>query len=282
MRATPYTRVLKAVAACAGLGWPVQVEDAESIRVLMDQRLGEAWEYGVWPEWEALEQCYIRPEWSASVAYALNDEVYSLDQGRYYQALGVVTAGTLVTDTAKWAEFTPWMGIPYDAPVFDTIGEFLGIWDANPRLHASARPLDYELSAEGADLLRFGGNTVWVKYRQVCPRLEGAEWAPSTTYALGDTVYCEDDKDAGNFYTSLAAANLDNFPDTTPAKWAVIGIPYILEKWLAKITYADWLGTGGAANNSAAVAEASALYFAAQDKIIRQQGQMPKIRYQGY
>lgn len=281
MRSTPYTRILIAIAAHTGLGWPIQTEDAEALRAILDQRLGEAWELGTWPEWESTEERVIRPEWDAATAYTIGQEVYDVDQGHYYRALGSVTAGTLVTDAAKWVEFTPDPIIELDQTGETSIGEVLGAWDADPRTSAAARDLPYTLTADGIHFGLFGGNTVWLRIRFLCPRLEGAPWDATATYALGDTVYFEDLAAIGNFYTSIAATNTANYPDTAATKWAVIEIPYILEKWLVKIAVADWLAADGR-DNTAALNDAGALFAAAQDKILRQQGQMPQIRVGTY
>jgi hypothetical protein len=93
-------------------------------------------------------------------------------------------------------------------------------------------------------------------------------------------VYFQDATGTGDFYTATGTTQAGQSPATTPAKWAVVALPYIFRAYLMQGGYADWLTSDGQTEKAAGVEPAaSELLELEADKLQRQQQQTDRLTW---
>jgi len=125
-----------------------------------------------------------------------------------------------------------------------------------------------------------GMASVWVEFRKRRPELAGEPWRNDAVYTSGQQVYFVDSKEAGNFFVCQAETVAGESPESAPAKWSVVEIPYFLKGYLIQAGYADWLEADGQ-SSKAGVAESKAWNWLEleADKLQRQQGQVRRLNW---
>lgn len=253
MRTTDFSTILFEALQLAGLDrYFVSDETFGQVRDITNQRLRTAWESQQWPELIKIVNLPI--------------------------VLDANNAQTVV--------------IPSDA------GEIFDCYNNDPRVTNKAVTVPFDLYSEnGSNKLLFNLDTlssVWIRYRVQKPNLVGSLYDSTITYYKDSQIYFDSGSSsgtytpvagrphAGNFYTCIALSNTTagQNPTTHPALWQKVEIPYIFATYLSKAFVADNLRSE-LQFEAAQIAENDAILAMdlEVDKLLRQQGQMPKLRF---
>jgi hypothetical protein len=174
-------------------------------------------------------------------------------------------------------------------------GDILAVWDRNPLVGTRAKSITFSIQVTDSEdrlvLLNSYANGVYVEYRTIPPVLTGTLWNTTQTYQVGSQAYFDSGSNSGilqptegkpfnaNFYKCLTV-NTNELPETHPTIWEKIKIPYIFAQYLARGAFADYLRAESQFENAIiAEKEAESLLDAEIDKVIRQQGQLPKYSF---
>lgn len=241
--------------------------------------------------WALVGGSYSGADWLDVTAYAVGDIRRNPVDGRFYQCfLSHTSSGTI--DTSKFGiltQFDPFVSRTQAS--LTVIGEFLGMYLDDPRLHRRPRRVVYVTDGLGAHVLtapttrwnRCNGDftvppEVYVKFRIPCPEFRGEMFDVLAIYvASSDVVYFEGTTTnlEGDFWSCVTNTVAGESPETTPAKWARLEFPAWLRTPVARRAFADWLRYGGA--RDAATAEDGA----AQDSLFQTQIQFGAMQGQG-
>jgi hypothetical protein len=252
LRTTDFSTILFEALQLAGLDrYFISDETFGQVRDITNQRLRMAWESQQWPELIKI----------VSVAITIDGN-------------GVQSAA-----------------MPSDA------GEIFDCYNNDPRVTNKALSVPFDLYSEnGSNKLLFNLDnltSVWVRYRIKKPTIFGSKYDNTTTYYLGSQVYFDSGSTsgtytpvvgrphAGNFYTCLVSSTTPGTnPTANSAQWEKVELPYIFGTYLTRAFVADNLRSelqfeaANAAENDASIAMDLEV-----DKLLRQQGQMPKLRF---
>lgn len=226
--------------------------------------------------WAESSEAPSGDDWLTGTAYAVGDTVKYDVTGKFYWCISAHTSSASITPAtgANWTQLIPFdRYIAHEQTGETKIGEFLEIASKDPLNFTASKEYSFELSGKGAHL--FADTTkVWVKGRKQRPTLSGDNFSSTATYSSGDQVY-----HSGQFYNANAATSAGESPTTTASKWDVVEIPYVFQGYLIRGTYADHLKAMG--NNEIAAAadlDAEAVLTLEADKLLRQQGQVKRMR----
>lgn len=233
--------------------------------------------------------------------YNISDETFSQVRDIVNQRLRTSWESQQWPDTIKIAKYTialdandaQYVYVPSDA------GEIFDCYNNDPRVTTKSLSIPFDLYRDGSsDKMLFNVeplSDIWVRYRIKKPELYGTLYDTSTNYYTGSQIYFDTGSNTGtytpvvgrphygNFYTCIApsVALSGQNPAANPTFWQKIEIPYIFATYLCKGFVADNLRSE-LQFEAAQVAEQDA--FVAMDlevdKLLRQQGQMPKLRFQ--
>jgi hypothetical protein len=194
-------------------------------------------------------------------------------------------------DTAKFGILTQFDPFVSRTQAGQTeIGEFLGMYLDDPRLHKRPRRVVYVTDGAGAHVVtaprsiwnRCNGdfnvpNEVFVKFRIPCPEFRGEVFDVLATYVAGaDAVYFEGTTTdlEGDFWSCVTSTSAGESPATAAAKWERIEFPAWLRTPVARKAFADWLRYGGARDAAKGEdSEATDSLFQAQIQFGAMQGQ---------
>ena len=174
-------------------------------------------------------------------------------------------------------------------------GEVFALWDRNPLSGTRARQVTFHLQTTDTEdrlvVLKSYTDGLYIEYRTIPPVLTGLPWNENQPYSINSQCYFDSGSNSGslqptegkpysaNFYKCLAANTNEN-PATHNQIWQEIEIPYIFAKYLARGAFADYLRSESQFDNAIiAEKEAEALLDAEIDKVIRQQGQIPRYSF---
>lgn len=124
--------------------------------------------------------------------------------------------------------------------------------------------VNYNLTPTGAELIGpTSTGPVYLYYRQQRPIYSGQTWNSSSTYTAGTTVnpttlYYTNTAGVSNYYNVIISTSAGQNPDTNPANFSVLQIPYAFEQYCVFNAFADWLLVEGQ------TAKATAMYEYAQ------------------
>lgn len=178
--------------------------------------------------------------WSADVAFAYGNDVLAAEPGMeflissvanevyngrwsllrasrsdiYFWALGVNPGGTSTGGTVT----------TYRRP----IGHVRNIWAADPRVTDYAESYPAQRVVDGV-ISTLQQGTVWLEYRDRCPRMTTTDYSATATYAAGDRMRYTD----GYCYTAVLATTAGQTPATHPGKWEQLFIPGYLREAVA-------------------------------------------------
>ena len=188
-----------------------------------------------------------------------------------------------------WAKLTPFNRYVAneqflaDGTALTAIGEFLFAWDKDPRVTTKLTPLNFTLSADGAQFTQLAHTPayVWLLYRVRRPELTGDVWSATAVYASGQQAYFTDPATRrGNFYDCIATTTAGESPSSAPAKWSVVALPYIFRSYLIQAGHCDWLTSDGQTDKAGAYESlAISLLETEADKLQRQQGQAGRFQF---
>lgn len=233
--------------------------------------------------WAPCQNRYEATVWASGTVYAVGDIVSSPDDFAAYQCIAAHTAGSTMDydQFGKLAVFNrclPWE--PADA---EAVGEFLRIFDRDPRATTKTAGIGFTLSVDGAQLVEYSRGlppTLWVQYRKRRPELMGDMFDAERAYAPKEQVYFVSTLGTkpGNFWTCVQTTAAGETPDTAARKWRKVELPYTFRGYLIQGGYADWLTSDGQPDK-ARLAEGQALEMLEleADKLQRQQGNVNRL-----
>lgn len=203
--------------------------------------------------WEETERSYAANDYSASANYLQGNRVTYGDNVYQLFVAGPVTA-VLPTDATKWGVLTPFdQYISYTQTGKPAVGVVAAAWNLNPRTSTRATELNWFLTEAGVQI-NSAINFAWLDYRVRCPRLTGALWDATLSYAEGDQIYYTSTSTPANFFTANGATTPGDSPDLTPALWDVVELPLLFHEYLVHAVAGDWItGPGGGSAADAAV-----------------------------
>lgn len=177
-------------------------------------------------------------------------------------------------------------------------GEIFDCYNNDPRVTSKALTIPFDLyNDNGSNKLLFNlepVSDIWIRYRIIKPDLFGSLYDNSIIYHNGSQIYFDTGSNSGtytpvpgrphygNFYTCIAPSNTTagQHPGSHTALWQKVEIPYIFGTYLSRSFVADNLRSE-LQFEAAQLAEndASLAMDLEVDKLLRQQGQMPKLRF---
>ena len=199
-------------------------------------------------------------------------------------------------DVCRLVEFTTTTdanGVVSFAPVSEA-DQILGVFTKNPQETTKAVQIAYQIYDNGTDRKVVIGNGItsgWYLYRKTCLTLQGDLYSPTVVYYQGVQVYFDSGSGtgsyvpvlgkphAGNFYTcTVATTTAGQNPNTHPASWTKVDIPYIFSAFMAWGSAANWLVSELQIQEAATIeAKAQLVLEQEYDKFLNQQGQFGKI-----
>jgi hypothetical protein len=183
-------------------------------------------------------------------------------------------------------------------PVPADAGEIFDCYNNDPRVTSKALSIPFDLYYEnGSKKLLFNlepVSDIWVRYRIKKPDITGSLYDSTVVYYKDSQIYFDSGSNqgtytpisgrphVGNFYTCVAVSNTvaGQNPHTHPSLWQKVDIPYVFGNYLSRAFVADNLRSelqfeaAQLAENDATLAMDLEV-----DKLLRQQGQMPKLRF---
>lgn len=199
-------------------------------------------------------------------------------------------------DICRLVEFTTTTdanGVVSFTPVTEA-DEILGVFSKNPQETTKAVQLAYQIYDSGTERKVVVGNGIsggWYLYRKDCINLDGDLYSPTVVYYQGVQVYFDSGSGtgsytpvlgkphAGNFYTcTVASTTAGQNPNSHPASWTKIDIPYVFSAFMSWGSAANWFVSEGQIQEAATIeAKANQVLEQEYDKFLRQQGQFGKI-----
>jgi hypothetical protein len=172
--------------------------------------------------------------------------------------------------------------------------EILAVYSKNPQETTKAVQIGYQIYDSGAErkiIIGDGISNGWYLYRKDCISLEGDLYSPTVVYYQGAQIYFDSGSGtgsytpvlgkphAGNFYIcTVASTTAGQNPNTHPASWTKIEIPYIFSAFMAWGSAANWFISEGQVQEAAVIdAKAKEVLEQEYDKFLNQQGQYGKI-----
>lgn len=227
--------------------------------------------YGICEAW-GVHGTSSAENYSAAFAYVQGARVYYPNTDLYFQLFAPNSTGNPPTDATRWGVLTPFVrNIDYAQAGQTVIGDVKEVWTCNPRTDPrGAQPAQFIIENDGVRVL---GRLpiVWVEFRLQTPSWTGAIWAAGN-FAAGAQVYFN-----GDYYAAIQPVTGQD--PTNGAYWALIGMPYVISKYVANGAYAD-VDAKAEGEKVAFPSENEEAYEALQfefDKLERQQKQTGQL-----
>ena len=172
--------------------------------------------------------------------------------------------------------------------------EILGVFSRNPQETTKAVQINYQIYDSGSVRKVIINNQLasgFYLYRKDCPSFEGELYSPSVVYYQGVQVYFDSGSGTGSYVPVLGKPYSGNFyicivasttagqnPNSHPASWTKIEIPYIFSSVMSWASAANWMVSEGQIEEASVIeAKAKEVLEFEYDKFLRQQGQTSKI-----
>lgn len=199
MRTVPFQRVMDGIVRAIGLRpQNVDFDVQTTLSDYANERVRQAAQSWIWPEWTITEERAFRPLWNATTQFfrvgdnGQPDELFYIPNMTYYRVLSTAVTdppiGTLPTDTTYFEALTqvePY--IAYDQDRRRSIGMVIGIYASDPRVNGCARGLYYSPGEKGISV-RGSGPTVFIYYSMPNPVYSTVSYAAGKIYSRGDVV----------------------------------------------------------------------------------------------
>lgn len=223
----------------------------------INEQLRECWERDAWPEWCPVEERFYRPTWRVGPDYPEATEAYY--NGAYWYA--TAENADPPEDGSLWVPLTDeeTVGHPFrryvglDQTTFagaalTPIGTVLGAYQSDPRVRPGARRVDYTLTPDGIEIVRFTGTSVWLHFRQRPPVFTSSLFDAEASYVAGQKVYFAGAAGAfleGDCYECADDTAAGESPESDPELWTKIAFPYVLKHAVADFVFAEALEEDG-------------------------------------
>lgn len=162
--------------------------------------------------------------------------------------------------------------IPYSQPGAPQIDIPITLWKDSPFNPQPPRRVGYRLTDKGIKINDQATNFIvnnnfvlttntatipipvyYLYYRKQCPDFAASDYSASTSYTLGDQVYFTYSNGYKDFWQCIATTTPGESPETTPAKWYLLQVPYMFLDYVVYSSYADWLTVEGQAGKALAM-----------------------------
>ena len=183
--------------------------------------------------------------------------------------------------------------VAYFTPV-EEADEILGVYTRNPQESTKAIQMAYQIYDSGSSRRVVINNQQadgYYLYRKDCPSFEGDLYSPTVVYFQGVQVYFDSGSGTGSYTPVLGKPHSGNFyictvasttagqnPNTHPASWTKIEIPYVFGSFMSWSAAANWFVSEGQMQEAAVIeGKAKEMLEQEYDKQLRQQGQSSRI-----
>lgn len=173
-------------------------------------------------------------------------------------------------------------------------GEILSVYSKNPQETTKAIQINYQIYDDGTAkkvVINSAISTGWYLYRKQCPAITGDLYSSSVVYYQGVQVYFDSGSGtgsytpvlgkphSGNFYTcTVSSTTAGQNPNTHPAYWTKVEIPYIFASFMSWASAANWFVSEGQIQEAATIeAKAKEVLELEYDKFLRQESQFGRI-----
>jgi hypothetical protein len=175
-------------------------------------------------------------------------------------------------------------------------GDIFGVYNFNPLTSSRTTEYTYSLYDDGTNAkVVLESSTIgegWYYYRVKAPILNGVIYNPITSYSAGAQIYFDSGSNTGtyiqvegkphygNFYTCIISTSAGENPTTAPTKWKLDQIPYAFSSYMAWGAGANWYASEGMMQEAGVMEQKAIQVLDAEvDKIVRQQKQIPKLKF---
>ena len=200
------------------------------------------------------------------------------------------------TDICRLSPFTASIdvnNVAYFTPA-EEADEILGVYSRNPQETTRAIQMSYQIYDTGSlrkVVISAQQADGYYLYRKDCPSFEGDLYSPTVVYYQGAQVYFDSGSGTGSYTPVLGKPHSGNFyvctvasttagqnPNTHPASWTKIEIPYVFGSFMSWASAANWFVSEGQIQEAATVeAKANQILEQEYDKFLRQQGQFGRL-----
>ena len=200
------------------------------------------------------------------------------------------------TDICRLSPFTTSIdvnNVAYFTPA-EEADEILGVYSRNPQETTRAIQMSYQIYDTGSlrkVVISAQQADGYYLYRKDCPSFEGDLYSPTVVYYQGAQVYFDSGSGTGSYTPVLGKPHSGNFyvctvasttsgqnPNTNPASWTKIEIPYVFGSFMSWASAANWFVSEGQIQEAATVeAKANQILEQEYDKFLRQQGQFGRL-----
>jgi len=178
----------------------------------------------------------------------------------------------------------------------DDVGEIFGVYNFNPLTTSRLTEYTYSLYDDGENAkVILESSTIssgWYYYRTKAPILNGAVYNPVIHYYQDAQIYFDSGSNSGtyvpiegqphkgNFYTCIDNTSAGETPNSNPEKWKLEQIPYAFAQYMAWGAGANWYASEGMMQEAGTMEQKAIQVLDAEvDKVIRQQHQIPKLKF---
>ena len=200
------------------------------------------------------------------------------------------------TDICRLSPFTTSIdvnNVAYFTPA-EEADEILGVYSRNPQETTRAIQMSYQIYDTGSlrkVVISAQQADGYYLYRKDCPSFEGDLYSPTVVYYQGAQVYFDSGSGTGSYTPVLGKPHSGNFyvctvasttagqnPNSHPASWTKIEIPYVFGSFMSWASAANWFVSEGQIQEAATVeAKANQILEQEYDKFLRQQGQFGRL-----
>jgi hypothetical protein len=270
MKTVPFQEVLHGVCDLMGID-PVQLQlnQARPLVSYINSAVRRGWEMDAWWPWTVLEERRWRSAWLASVSYAVGDEVWNVDDAKYYRATVASVNERPDLTPGKWEEHGPAPWLSLDDGDYCPVGNVVAVYDGQNR--------EYNFTLQGSRV--FVGPPApglpVLCYTRPVPKFTAEPYENAVNYLAGQLVYVAE---VGECYKARVDT-VGEYPPTFDSSWAKVCFPYLLAEYVKQEAYGKSLETDGQSQRAmVAQARAEKLLEEELDRIFFQQQQTRRFR----
>lgn len=246
MRTVPFRTILEQVLGIMGQPFSInQTSQLEQACNFINLRVANKWDDRPWPELVQYQERAFAAPYVATRTYATDDVVWWEATDAYYKALST-TIGNAPTNPTYWEETTTpsEMLVEWEQYAQDKIGRVWEVWTADPRITATARRMEYLLTADGIVVPAALQDTVWIVFTKPASRYTSALYAEGTTYNRYDMVFYPWTESAAIFPDRGEVYQVEQ--DSLGAYfWNLVPFPAFLSGYVTMAAAADMLRHNG-------------------------------------